>query len=129
MADDPEAMLEALLKARRAVIHGLANSLAVLSNNLPPLAVHVHARDGIATMVDLGANLDQARDQFQTMYEAETIRRSQINRLASTVQTVLGNLQALRAHVTSDEGLLILAQMQTAADRGRAQFEALRQLL
>jgi hypothetical protein len=130
MSDDTGAGLaQRLIKARRAVVHGMANSLAILANNLPALRTHVHRPDGISLMVDAGAELDKAREDFQAFYGDDPVKRWQVNRLANSLTVVLDNLEALLAHVLDEEGKLILSQMRTAGERARKQWSTLRSLL
>lgn len=129
MSDEPE-----LLKARDALIHALANSIAIIAANVQPL--HPYTTAGAEPLLML-LDMEQSAKEAEALFKA--LRREKdpsveshantINALASIVTVFDLNLKALERHVHRRDGRNILGDMQEASARATKQFAALRRLL
>lgn len=120
-----------LLTERRQLVHGLANSLAIVAANIESLRPFTDGAEALTMLVDIECSITSAGEQFEDLHDDRDLsledRVAMINRLAGAISVIALNLAALDRHVTHHrEGRSIYADMVVAAARGRTQFEALR---
>lgn len=129
MPDEPE-----LLTARGQLVHGLANSVAVLATNVELLPPFLGGAEGLSMLVDIESSIRSMFQLFDDLHEGGDLnleaRWKMINGLANALSIISLNLTALDRHVTHHrEGRSIYADMLIANARARTQFEALRKMI
>lgn len=128
MSDEAE-----LLKLRQSLVHGLANSIAVIGGNLEPMRPYAPGGEPLCMLIDMECSVTDARKLFEELRKDLDApieeRRRIINALATVVAVLDLNLRALERHVHRRDGRNILGDMQVASARASAQFAALRKLL
>jgi hypothetical protein len=124
-------MPDKLDRARRAVLHALANSVGVLIPSIPELRRYVHDPDGLTALMDMERAARRSLRTFQALHRARTLRLSpaSLNRLVNQVSRMTADLQSLRSRMLERDGFNVLDDMDLAAARASAQLASLRDLV